>query len=147
MTKAELVEDVARAAELTKKDAERLVEIVFESIIETLNQGEKIELRGFGSFRVRERGARRGRNPKTGDPVDIPAKRVPYFKPGKEMKELINEEPPGGSSADDAHAETTEAGGSATATPAATTSAGTVGQEDGNNGHGGGSGNETPPIH
>lgn len=92
MTKAELVEDVAKAAELTKKDAERLVEIVFESIIETLNQGEKIELRGFGSFRVRERGARRGRNPKTGDPVNIPAKRVPYFKPGKELKELINEE-------------------------------------------------------
>ena len=86
MTKAELVEDVAEAAELTKKDAERLVEIVFESIIETLNQGEKIELRGFGSFRVRERGARRGRNPKTGDPVSIPAKRVPYFKPGKELK-------------------------------------------------------------
>jgi integration host factor subunit beta len=69
-----------------------LVEIVFESIIETLNQGEKIELRGFGSFRVRERGARRGRNPKTGDPVSIPAKRVPYFKPGKELKELINDE-------------------------------------------------------
>lgn len=92
MTKAELVEDVARAAELTKKDAERLVEIVFESIIETLNQGEKIELRGFGSFRVRERGARRGRNPKTGDPVNIPAKRVPYFKPGKELKELINDD-------------------------------------------------------
>jgi integration host factor subunit beta len=92
MTKAELVEDVARAAELTKKDAERLVEIVFESIIETLNQGEKIELRGFGSFRVRERGSRRGRNPKTGDPVSIPAKRVPYFKPGKELKELINDD-------------------------------------------------------
>ena len=94
MTKAELVEDVARAAELTKKDAERLVEIVFESIIETLNHGEKIELRGFGSFRVRERGARRGRNPKTGDPVSIPAKRVPYFKPGKELKELINVDAP-----------------------------------------------------
>ena len=94
MTKAELVEDVARAAELTKKDAERLVEIVFESIIESLNQGEKIELRGFGSFRVRERGARRGRNPKTGDPVSIPAKRVPYFKPGKELKELINDDSP-----------------------------------------------------
>ncbi len=92
MTKADLVEDVARASELTKKDAERLVEIVFESIIETLNHGEKIELRGFGSFRVRERGARRGRNPKTGDPVSIPAKRVPYFKPGKELKELINED-------------------------------------------------------
>lgn len=98
MTKAELVEDVARAAELTKKDAERLVELVFESIIETLNQGEKIELRGFGSFRVRERGARRGRNPKTGDPVNIPAKRVPYFKPGKELKELINDHPADGAS-------------------------------------------------
>lgn len=99
MTKADLVEDVAKAAELTKKDAERLVEIVFESIIETLNKGEKIELRGFGSFRVRERGARRGRNPKTGDPVNIPAKRVPYFKPGKELKELINEETTGGGTA------------------------------------------------
>jgi integration host factor subunit beta len=102
MTKAELVEDVARAAELTKKDAERLVEIVFESIIDTLNQGEKIELRGFGSFRVRERGARRGRNPKTGDPVDIPAKRVPYFKPGKELKELINEDENGAGGAEGA---------------------------------------------
>jgi integration host factor subunit beta len=110
MTKAELVEDVARAAELTKKDAERLVEIVFESIIETLNHGEKIELRGFGSFRVRERGARRGRNPKTGAPVDIPAKRVPYFKPGKELKELINEEPGGNGSATPAAATSPESG-------------------------------------
>ena len=77
---------------LLRKTLNDLVEIVFESIIETLNQGEKIELRGFGSFRVRERGARRGRNPKTGDPVSIPAKRVPYFKPGKELKELINDD-------------------------------------------------------
>jgi integration host factor subunit beta len=116
MTKAELVEDVARAAELTKKDAERLVEIVFESIIDTLNQGEKIELRGFGSFRVRERGARRGRNPKTGDPVDIPAKRVPYFKPGKELKELINEDSPASSSAS-GNSDAQQAPGTAT-TPA-----------------------------
>src|SRR3954447_22731027 len=101
MTKAELVEDVARAAEVTKKDAERLVEIVFESIIETLNEGEEIELRGFGRFRVRERGARRGRKPKTGDPVSIPAKRVPYFKPGKELKELINDTGAGTSIATD----------------------------------------------
>jgi integration host factor subunit beta len=141
MTKAELVEDVARAAELTKKDAERLVEIVFESIIETLNQGEKIELRGFGSFRVRERGARRGRNPKTGDPVDIPAKRVPYFKPGKEMKELINEETPdGGTSAN------------TTATPSDASDTGTTPThtpDEGSNGHPGGDsgGNEMPPIH
>jgi len=91
MTKADLVDDVANAAELTKKDAERLVEIVFDSIIQSLNKGEKIELRGFGSFRVRGRGARRGRNPKTGAPVNIPAKQVPYFKAGKELKELINQ--------------------------------------------------------
>lgn len=112
MTKAELVEDVARAAELTKKDAERLVEIVFESIIDTLNQGEKIELRGFGSFRVRERGARRGRNPKTGDPVNIPAKRVPYFKPGKELKELINEESASGTSSTEPSSSSDTASGS-----------------------------------
>jgi integration host factor subunit beta len=126
MTKAELVEDVARAAELTKKDAERLVEIVFESIIDTLNGGEKIELRGFGSFRVRERGARRGRNPKTGDPVDIPAKRVPYFKPGKELKELIND-PHAGANA----SAKTDAGGSA---PSSTN------ETDGD------SGSHTPPL-
>jgi integration host factor subunit beta len=134
MTKAELVEDVARAAELTKKDAERLVEIVFESIIDTLNQGEKIELRGFGSFRVRERGARRGRNPKTGDPVDIPAKRVPYFKPGKELKELINEEV-GAASTPSTHAPP-----AATETDARTESGG------GETGSSSGGGGETPPL-
>src|ERR1051325_10037340 len=91
MTKAELVEEVSRAAELTKKDSEVIVEEVFKNIIQALNRGEKIELRGFGSFRVRGRGARRGRNPKTGAPVNIPAKQVPYFKAGKELKELINQ--------------------------------------------------------
>lgn len=90
MTKAELVDEVALAAKLTKKESEVIVDEVFKNIIQTLNRGEKIELRGFGSFRVRQRRARRGRNPKTGDPVDIPAKRVPYFKPGKELKEMIN---------------------------------------------------------
>lgn len=90
MTKADLVEKVAKEADMTKKDAEQLVEIIFDSIIDTLNSGEKIELRGFGSFRVRERNSRKGRNPKTGAAVDIPAKRVAYFKPGKELKELIN---------------------------------------------------------
>ncbi len=91
MTKADLVERVAKEAELTKKDAEQLVEIVFDSIIDSLNSGEKIELRGFGSFRVRQRNERSGRNPKTGAAVSIPAKRVAYFKPGKELKELINQ--------------------------------------------------------
>lgn len=90
MTKADLVERVAKETEMTKKDAEKLVEVIFSSIVDTLNRGEKIELRGFGSFRVRERNARKGRNPKTGEPVDIPAKRVAYFKPGKDLKELIN---------------------------------------------------------
>lgn len=90
MTKADLVESVAKEAEMTKKDAEQLVEIIFESIVNTLNKGEKIELRGFGSFRIRHRNARKGRNPKTGEAVSIPAKRVAYFKPGKDLKELIN---------------------------------------------------------
>ncbi len=90
MTKADLVERVASEAEMTKKDAEQLVEIIFESIVDSLNKGEKIELRGFGSFRVRERNERQGRNPKTGEAVKIPAKRVAYFKPGKELKDIIN---------------------------------------------------------
>src|SRR5215467_14218839 len=93
MTKAELVEEVARAAELNKRDAEVIVETVFDSIIGALHKGEKVELRGFGSFRTRERGPRRGRNPKTGEPVDVPAKRVPYFKPGKELKEFFTDTP------------------------------------------------------
>ena len=95
MTKAELVEEVSKAADLTKKDSEVIVDEVFKNIIQALNRGDKIELRGFGSFRVRHRDARRGRNPKTGAPVDIPAKSVPYFKPGKELKELINGKLPG----------------------------------------------------
>ena len=90
MTKAALVEEVARVADLTKKHSEVIVDAVFESIINALQRGEKIELRGFGSFRLRRREPRKGRNPKTGDRVDVPSKRVPYFKPGKELKELIN---------------------------------------------------------
>ena len=90
MTKAALVEEVARAADLTKKHSEVIVDAVFHSIINALQRGEKIELRGFGSFRLRRREPRKGRNPKTGDRVDVPSKRVPYFKPGKELKELIN---------------------------------------------------------
>ena len=96
MTKAELVEEVARAAELNKRDAEVIVETVFDSIVGALHKGEKVELRGFGSFRTRERGPRRGRNPKTGEPVDVPAKRVPYFKPGNELKEFFTESAEGG---------------------------------------------------
>lgn len=90
MTKAELVEEVARNTQLTKKHAEIIVNTVFESIVDSLRDGEKIELRGFGSFRIRERGSRIGRNPKTGARVDVPSKRIPYFKPGKQLKELLN---------------------------------------------------------
>ena len=99
VTKAALVEEVSRAADLTKKHAEVIVDTVFRSIITALHRGEKIELRGFGSFRLRQREPRRGRNPKTGDRVDVPPKRIPYFKPGKELRELINREPGAGPSA------------------------------------------------
>ena len=91
MTKAELVEEVSRVSDLTKKHSEVIVDTVFESIIEALKRGEKIELRGFGSFRIRNRASRQGRNPKTGTGVSVPAKKVPYFKPGKEIKDLINQ--------------------------------------------------------
>lgn len=110
MTKAELVEEVARAAELNKRDAEVIVETVFDSIIGALHNGEKVELRGFGSFRTRERGPRRGRNPKTGEPVDVPAKRVPYFKPGKELKEFFTETPEGEGDKPQGDAASAEAG-------------------------------------
>jgi integration host factor subunit beta len=92
MTKAELVDEVARVVQLTKKQAETIVNIVFDSIVDSLRAGQKIELRGFGSFRLRKREPRKGRNPKTGDKVDVPPKKVPYFKPGKELKDLINRE-------------------------------------------------------
>jgi len=90
MTKADLVDEVAREAQVTKKQAEGIVNSVFGVIVDSLQAGEKIELRGFGSFRLRTRKSRVGRNPKTGERVEVPAKRIPYFKPGKELKELIN---------------------------------------------------------
>jgi integration host factor subunit beta len=90
MTKADLVEEVIRVSDLSKKQAEIIVNTVFAEIVEALRRDDKIELRGFGSFRVRRRRSRQGRNPKTGDRVDVPSKRIPYFKPGKELKDLIN---------------------------------------------------------
>jgi integration host factor subunit beta len=90
MTKAELVEEVSRVSDLTKKHSEVIVDTVFRSIVVALQRGEKIELRGFGSFRLRKREPRKGRNPKTGARVEVPPKQVPYFKPGKELKDLIN---------------------------------------------------------
>ncbi len=90
MTKAELVEKVAERIDLTKKQTEVIVNTVFQSITEALANGDKVELRGFGSFRVRHRHSREGRNPKTGATVFIPAKKVPFFKAGKELREIID---------------------------------------------------------
>lgn len=90
MTKADLIEEVAAIADLSKKSSEVVVNTFFDSIVESLRRKEKIELRGFGSFKVRRRKARVGRNPKTGEKVEVPAKIVPYFKPGKDLRELVN---------------------------------------------------------
>jgi integration host factor subunit beta len=91
MTKAELVERVANQINLTKKQTEVVVNTVFSSITDSLAEGKKIELRGFGSFRIRQRNARVGRNPKSGQKVDVPSKKVPFFKAGKELRQLVDE--------------------------------------------------------
>ena len=91
MTKADLVEKIAAQVDLSKKDSEIVVNTVFRSIVSALAQGDKVELRGFGSFRTRARESRIGRNPKTGDKVEVPEKKVPFFKPGKNLKKLVNE--------------------------------------------------------
>ena len=98
MTKAELVEEVTRVTELPRKESEAVVETIFESIIGALQADDKIEIRGFGSFRTRERRGRTGRNPKTGAKVEVPPKKIPYFKPSKELKDHVNNPP-----AHDAH--------------------------------------------
>jgi len=90
MTKADLIDEVSRVAELTRKDSEVIVESIFDSVVRSLRAGDKIEIRGFGSFRTRQRKARVGRNPKTGDRVEVPPKKIPYFKPSKELKDLVN---------------------------------------------------------
>ena len=90
MTKAELVNKIMQKTDLGKKDASIIVQTILDSIIESLQSGEKVELRGFGSFKIRVRGPRKGRNPKTGESVNVPPKKIPYFKPGKELRDLIN---------------------------------------------------------
>ncbi len=92
MTKADLIDEVSRLVELTRKDSEVVVETIFDSVVRSLRAGDKIEIRGFGSFRTRQRKPRVGRNPKTGDRVDVPAKKIPFFKPSKELKDLVNGE-------------------------------------------------------
>ena len=90
MTKADLIEEVSRVVEMTRKESEVIVEAIFDSIVRSLRTGDKIEIRGFGSFRTRQRQPRVGRNPKTGTRVEVPAKSIPYFKPSKELKDLVN---------------------------------------------------------
>ncbi|NLC76248.1 MAG: HU family DNA-binding protein [Clostridia bacterium] len=90
MNKTDLVNAVAEKAELTKKEAERAVSAVFASIEEALAQGDRVQLVGFGTFEVRDRAERTGRNPKTGEEITIPASKVPAFKPGKALKEAVD---------------------------------------------------------
>ena len=90
LTKADLIAEVERITELKRSDSEIIVETIFESIIQSLQKGEKIEIRGFGSFRTRQRRGRVGRNPKTGAKVEVPAKKIPFFKPSKELKDFVN---------------------------------------------------------
>jgi integration host factor subunit beta len=89
MTKADLVEMVAESSDLPRKQADEVVQVILDSIIAALSRSEKVELRGFGSFRIRRRGERNGRNPKTGDRVHVPPKKIPYFKPGKHLREEL----------------------------------------------------------
>jgi integration host factor subunit beta len=90
MTKSELIDAVARRSKITKSRAEQVVNCIFEAMTAALERGEGIEIRGFGSFTVREYRAYNGRNPRTGQTVPVPPKRLPFFKVGKELKELVN---------------------------------------------------------
>ena len=89
MNKAELINVVSVAAEVSKKDAETVITATFDAISDALKEGEKVQLVGFGSFEVKKRAARVGRNPKTKEPIDIPASTVPVFKAGKVLKDMV----------------------------------------------------------
>ena len=95
MTKSGLIEAVAeKTPHISKKDTEIVVNTIFDSMADALKEGQRIEIRGFGSFQVKVREAREGRNPKTGEPVHISAKRTPFFKVGKELKEMVDQSGP-----------------------------------------------------
>ena len=92
MIRSELLSELAEAnPDLRMEEVEQVIDIFFDEITERLAEGGRVELRGFGAFSTREREARQGRNPRTGEQVAVPAKRVPYFKPGKEMRERLNQ--------------------------------------------------------
>ena len=94
MTKADLVEEVSRVVEISRREAAAVVETVFESILQAVREGSRVQIRRFGTFAIRQRRGRIGRNPKTGSQVQVPPKRVPYFRPSTGLLELINR-PPG----------------------------------------------------
>lgn len=92
MIRSELLQELHKDnPDLRADEIEQVVDIFFDEIAQRLAEGGRVELRGFGAFSTRERGARKGRNPRTGDAVEVPAKKVPYFKPGKDMRQLIND--------------------------------------------------------
>ncbi len=93
MTKSDLVNALAARADITQARAEQVVNVIFESMADSLVKGEGIEIRGFGSFSVRDYRGYTGRNPRTGEPVDVAPKRLPFFKVGKELRELVNRHP------------------------------------------------------
>lgn len=91
MTRSELVERLADTTPLlTRRDAEEVVSILFDSMTEALVKGDRVEIRGFGSFTVRERDPRRARNPRSGRTLQIPSRKIPFFKTGKELRERVN---------------------------------------------------------
>jgi integration host factor subunit beta len=90
MNKAKLIEKVSERVKIRSKVAKVIVDTIFDAMRESLEKGERIEIRGFGSFTVRDYGGYKGRNPKTGKVVDIPPKKLPYFKTGKALKEMVN---------------------------------------------------------
>ncbi|MCX7714969.1 MAG: HU family DNA-binding protein [Clostridia bacterium] len=90
MNKTELIAALAENAEMSKKDAEKALNAVVSTITTALSEGEKVQLVGFGTFEVRERGARKGKNPRSGEEIDIPASKVPAFKVGKALKDAVN---------------------------------------------------------
>lgn len=90
MNKTDLIAKVAELTDLSKKDATKAVDAVFDAISDSLQSGDKVQLVGFGNFEVRERQARKGRNPQTGEEIDIAASKIPAFKPGKSLKDLVS---------------------------------------------------------
>ena len=93
MTRADLIEEVSRALDISLKESDTIVVTTLDSIVRALRSGDKVEIRRFGSFGTRQRRSRIGRNPRTGARVEVPAKRIPYFRPSKELMELVNSAP------------------------------------------------------